>query len=646
MADVFRIGVSIALTNGMSSVLGVIQRDLLGLNHHVDESVAKLGRVKAAMMGLGAVVIGGAVLDGMGKLVEHGREFVHQQSLMAQGGVRVAEIADATAAAWKTAGSVIGTNVTDNLKTVADLRNVLGGMDKAILALPELAKINVVLGNVTGQPAEDAGYKYARFLELRGALVNPKTEQIDPTRLQEQARLGEAIIAGMRGRVGPQDLLMFQQQGRAATAGLTDQGLINAVPYIQAGGGSRTGTQVSSLLQQLVGGVLTKAGATFLQHANVLNMSKVHEGKGGHMTFDAGAIKDESLLRTDFAGWIDKTLRAGLVAAGDKTVDAQTADLMRSHLRATVVGLLVEGIRSAPAFNKDAQNITNALKVDQYAVGQQTDPTAKIHAFHEAWENLLTALGSPLVDPATNLLRGLTVQLTSFGQWAAAHPGLVLRIGEVTVGLAALAVVGGSLTIVGAALGPFTGALSAFLGTMGGAQVGAATTAAAALGGGSLLGVAGGLVALSAAVVGLPPMLSAAVTGLNEMLGIKGNPDASGRAGQAQAREYLRTHDGPAIPGVTPKPSESWGDWWKRETAGPAPHQQLRGGGATVQPQSYVPPPTTGQAIVTHVTFKADMREIAKGTIVHMDRMNSGASTGTTGFDGRQTMTPPGMITA
>lgn len=288
---------------------------------------------------------------------------------------------------------------------------------------------------------------------------------------------------------------------------------------------------------------------------------------------------------------------------------------------------------------------------------------ASYQALHQAWDNLLIALGSPLVGPATDLLTRGTVALTGLGQWAAKYPGLVGRLEEVTAGLAGLAVVGGSLTIAGAALAPFTGSLRAFVGVMGGGEMATATTAAAALGGGSLLGVAGGLVALSAAVIGLPPMLHAAVTGLNEMLGIKDNPDASGRAGQAQAREYLRTHDGPPIPGVTPRSPESWHDWWNRETAGQAPHQQLRGGAAaTMQPQSYaptgtpdvavrpisyVPPPRQAAATIIPITVQMDGRTVASVVTRHQENAASRAPmNGITGFDGRQSMTPPGMITA
>jgi len=62
-----------------------------------------------------AAIVGGGALLFMGKLVEAGKEFVHQQALMQTAGMDNASIAEATAAAWQTTRDVLGTNVSDNL---------------------------------------------------------------------------------------------------------------------------------------------------------------------------------------------------------------------------------------------------------------------------------------------------------------------------------------------------------------------------------------------------------------------------------------------------------------------------------------------------------------------------------------------------
>ena len=59
---------------------------------------------------------------------------------------------------------------------------------------------------------------------------------------------------------------------------------------------------------------------------------------------------------------------------------------------------------------------------------------------------------------------------------------------------------------------------------------------------------------------------------------------------------------------------------------------------------SYAAPANSNRSIITHVVFKADMREITRGTIVHMERTASRDPSGINGFDGRQTMLPPSVI--
>ncbi len=51
MIDVFRIGVSIAMTNDVSPVIGTIQRDLAGLGRTVDRTAAGFGALRLAAMG-------------------------------------------------------------------------------------------------------------------------------------------------------------------------------------------------------------------------------------------------------------------------------------------------------------------------------------------------------------------------------------------------------------------------------------------------------------------------------------------------------------------------------------------------------------------------------------------------------------------
>ena len=413
MADVYKVAVSIALRTNAAQVLGVLGKDLLGIKLKATEAEASLSRVGAAVLGIGGIAAGSAVLAGMVRLVEHGREFVHQQSLMAQAGISQVDIANATAAAWKTAGDVIGSSAEKNLALIADLRNRLGSMTEAVQAAPSMSRLGVVLQNLTGQDQEKAGDAAARFLEQRGSLVDPKTGQISRALLEHGGNLVAAISAGTRGRVGPDQLLAFQTYARLAGAQLSEQGLLNMVPIIGASrSASSVGTQLSSLENQLIGGVMTNASAHWLERLGVVDSKRVHEGRGGRMQFDAGALIDTEMLRRDPRGWLHRYLGGGLLKEGYATGDAQAGAVLQSHLRSTVTGLIGEILRSYAAFAKDSTLLDASVKTNQFAVAQATDPTTKMAAFSTAWQNLLTSLGAPLVNDATGAIGKLTGALT------------------------------------------------------------------------------------------------------------------------------------------------------------------------------------------------------------------------------------------
>ena len=171
--EVYRIGVAIALQSNSSQVLGALGKELLGIHLKAKDLEGGLSRIKIAAIGLGGVFAGSAVLGGMAKLVEHGKEFVHQQSLMAQAGVGQKDIAEATGAAWANASKILNAGASDNLKLIADLRNEFGRMDEAVKASSAFTKLGVVTAATTGGDPERAGYTASRFLGFAGLAGRP-----------------------------------------------------------------------------------------------------------------------------------------------------------------------------------------------------------------------------------------------------------------------------------------------------------------------------------------------------------------------------------------------------------------------------------------------------------------------------------------
>lgn len=481
MADVYKIGVTIAATNAVSGVLAVIGRELTGLHVKVQDLDRGFGRVGAAMAS-GAAAFGGyATLRGMATLVEHGKDLVQQQDRMLEAGIKQKEVADATAAAWKLSADVMARGVTQNLELIQGLSNMLGefGVNgdrkvaEAIRAAPFAAKYETILKSL-GENSDNAGADFLRFLELRGALVDHKTGlMVGTADLEHEFKVGAAIAAATHGHgttVTAADLKMYQLQARAAGATLDETGLLEIAPLLAmlkggAGGqGSRTGTGSYQLTRQILGGSMNSASAAWLMHLGLIDPKHAHlvgRGATAHYKIDPGGVVGEELMMRRPLEWIWNVLGKAMEEHGINGPDAKTRAIISAGFTSTVSGLLAEALRNETLIRKDVANERVALGTDQYAVAAQS-PDVRINAFTEAWHNLMTALGAPIVNDATGLMKQVTDAMNGLTAWAVAHPKLVEEIEGVTAGLAGLAVVvgaGGVLMLGLTALGGPVGVL-------------------------------------------------------------------------------------------------------------------------------------------------------------------------------------------
>lgn len=513
MADVYRVGVAIGMTDNATQALQALSRNILGVNLQAEKLVGGLSRANVAALGLTGVLAGGALLGSMTKLVGAGKEFVHQQSLMLQNGISQKQVAEASAAAWETAARVMGTSADKNLSVISTLYGQLGSMKEAIEVAPVMSRVGVVLHNLTNADQEKETESALKYLDDSGRATDPRTGKISSAQLMKGANLLSAIALETHGGVTPEKLLAFQTYARTAGMRLTDDGLLRMIPLINSSRSPSTvGTQLASLQQQLAGGVLTKAGAEWLEQIGVLDPKKVTEGRGGHMTFQRNAIRDQSLLGGDPVTFVSSLVHNGLMHQVGKGMNAQLDEILRGHLRGTTLGLLAEIIRNSRQYEQEYVNLQKSKNVDQYKVAQETDPTTKLNNFETAWHNLLTALGAPIVNDATGMIGKLTGVITTLTDTARKHPRAVADIELGVAGIAGLVALSGSIAVAGAALGPLASGLGALTGVLAGGEVASAVATAGVLGGGvavggSLLGVAAGITALGVAVLALPPAM-------------------------------------------------------------------------------------------------------------------------------------------
>jgi hypothetical protein len=563
--------------------------------------------MKLAAVGAFGVVAGGATLAAMAKLVKHGEDFVHQQALMHSAGMSQLEVAEATAKAWQNTRDVLGTGVAENMKNIRELRMVFGDTQEALANLRVVTQAQTVMNSVRGHGAGDQVFDMAKALEIKGVSMDPQhfNALID-------AMVKAAIASG--GRVMGSDFFSAFKYGRTATQGWDDRfvGLIlpTLIQEMKGGGGSGgtggPGNALQSAFQAVVGGTMSNKAAEEFYRIGLLDPSKViHTSTGSVKGIRPGGVKGSAEFQADPYQWVQDVLMPALKAKGITTPEAIREEISHMFVNRTAQQIMIMFATQQQRFEKDAELTSKAQGTGAYDDLIKNDPVAKMKAFTEAWSNLMTALGAPLVEPAYNTLMKITDGLNYLTKKAAEHPEAVRVIGEIAAGIAGLAVALGTIAIG-------TAAMSALIAI--GGPVGVI----------ALIGVAAAVTAAN-----LDKLHNAIQNLLPEWLREK--RDAAGNT----PLEDMRKH-GVQVPWWMPLPFVP-----NREAP---PDLNLNHHLPGYHKESYVPPPGGGARIQTVVYTMLDGRVLAKTASEEQGRVMSLPNPGTIRFDSRQTVSFPSDI--
>lgn len=446
--DVWKIGVAISMTNGVSPVLAVIARDLLGIKASVGEVEKGFNKWSVAIGGAVAVLAGGALIDGIAKLIQHGTDLVHVQQQMASGtGVSAADVAQATAASWKEAAAY-GLKVADVLSDIKEARQVFGSDAEAIKFIDPLEKMRVVLNAVSsgrGDQAHDAVYEMARAGELKGLFGSG---QFAPY-FDEMTKAIEAS----GGKVTPKDFMQFTKYAGVAGQGYSEDFYTKYAPsMIQELGASRAGNAMMSLFQ--AGVRQTKGAATLWRQLGLLDPTKVRSNGTG-VSLLPGAFVDDSLRTSNPEQWLQQIVRPAIekylghtVSTGDPATIDLLGNLLQNRTAAQAAStLMLQNQR----LNKDYGLDVQAPGLSAASGLLQHDPTTAMNNFTASWDNLLTALGAPMVQDGVSALNAVASAFKGMNAVVVAHPGAAKLVGEALIGLGLVLAALGTAAVIAAA---------------------------------------------------------------------------------------------------------------------------------------------------------------------------------------------------
>ena len=462
--DVYRIAVSIALSNGVSPVLAIIGRDLLGLKTSIGQVEQGFSKWATAIGGVAAVLGGSMMLKGLEDLAKHGGDVNHQLELMKIAGMENGEIQASVAQAMKTSGTVMTTTLSENLAHIRELRYAFGDTSVAMSHMDEVSKANMILNAVKGNSGnQDQVWELVKSLEGKGLTF-------DPEQFSSYVNTMTKVVEATGGKVTPQMFMSTFKYGRTATLGWDEEFVGGALPRLiqsmaSSGGGGGAGTggpgnALMSAFAKIVQGQMSKTAAEEFQR---MGLGSAKHIEGSEESQIEGGIKGRDQFMTNPYEWVQKTLMPALAARGitnqndivseiSKMFPVRTASQVITEM--ALQGRFHEGENSP--FEKDTRLQHGAMGLASAAdeLSKHDYPTV-LKEFNQQWTNMLQTLGSPLMAPGGPVLgamAGLTATMNSMSQFAGANPEAVKYIAYAigAIGVALVAIGGIALgTLVG-----------------------------------------------------------------------------------------------------------------------------------------------------------------------------------------------------
>jgi len=365
---------------GISAVVAQLAR---GTGEVAKFEKALMG-LKGAAWGAASAFAGFEMIKGVKALADHAKELSHElvqiKKLNADmSGKEFGQISD-----WAMGmpGRVPGTTSVEALKTYGAIQSMFG-KDQALAMGDSIARFGQVLGNQKGNwdNTSEQILKMIRAGDLLGKFVDSTTHKVDVGRLQKFLDLGTKVVNATHGMVSPATWFQMAQQGGPALSNMTDEGLMSMAMAAQGMGGFRSGTAMTSLYQQMIGGKMTQYAAQELSGLGLVG--KDYEvTKGGHIVWGKGA------LDTPFTRMVQKDplkaadmMRDALEKGGYTSIETQVPELFKMLGRQTTQRLMHDFMRNFPFSADDSRTPPPRRRHGRVWFGRYCE-SRRLHAGH------------------------------------------------------------------------------------------------------------------------------------------------------------------------------------------------------------------------------------------------------------------------
>ncbi|WP_071325089.1 hypothetical protein [Janthinobacterium sp. 1_2014MBL_MicDiv] len=454
------------------------QQRVTNATQHADKLRSKAGTM--AIAGAGATATGAVVAAPVVKGLHEAKHYEIETARIRALGTRTAkekEHAIAFAKELKT----YGVSQLEKTEMIRDSISIFADGHHAEMALPSMAKMKFI--NDTLYP-DSAGERNAQLfamqkvIELRGNAGSVEAFKSDADRIQK-------VIAATGGRVGGEDWRQFTIRSGVAGKGLNDNAFFNQMePMLQELGGSTAGVGWRSLYNNIYQGKGTQRAAREMQSLGLLSGKHIKYDKVGQIKYiQAGALLEGEMFQKSPLDWIEKVFLPKLAAKGitDKDeINSKIGALVSNSNGAAFLMRMVDQraqIRKSERLNQNSEGMDDLhVRARGLGAGAEREALAKV-------SDLKLVMGEKILPMYTQGLEMAIAAMTRLNGFMERNPtvakvmiagfavlaGLLLVLGPLMLGIAALIGPYAMLHVMFAKMGVTGGVLTPIMRGLGGA---------------------------------------------------------------------------------------------------------------------------------------------------------------------------------
>jgi hypothetical protein len=392
------------------------------------------------------------------KAIKPAMEYAHQLNIMNMAGMKQKEIANAVGAAWKNTSTVLTTTATGNLRTILDLKNILGNISEATMVMPFVTKAQAVLsaskeGKLSAN-ANDFAFSMVKALDMIGAVRNP-------AEFKMQSEMMEKSIIAFQGRIAPEMYKQVFQYARQARFGLGNEFKYEILPSLileasttggGGGGGSRgVGPALAAMYRWTNQGYVNKLSVPELRSLGLMLPGAMLKTTTSGTTI--GPMKDATLAHENPFRWVNEDVVPAIYKKYGNISDQQMIEHLGLLSRGNQLAgwLLTEMFYKRKNFLRDQAIIKGTMSTEEaYKSALSSDPTTAMAALTNQWTNFKTALtmgAAPVIVPT---LIKLSEGFNLLGNTLRNHPYVANSLVAISTGLAGTLLIGGSVLLLSA----------------------------------------------------------------------------------------------------------------------------------------------------------------------------------------------------